>query len=306
MSLVKVFLGDLEIQGNFKTNEGEIYIENNTNQFGLNIKVCGNLGNSHPPTNFLRSRGTKTAPQAVQVGDLLYGIYCYPYDGANWLYAGGLYHWVEGITGGIVETAFSIENSISPGGSREVFRIDKNGALMPLPGVISTPAAELKLEQTGDVNGPCQIYLRNRTGICGALLKAPDDAVVDIQFSGNTMKANWRFEMRETYTGVGGATKSFQFANEGMNPIWAIISERGMAVLNSTAPSSSPADRFQMYSADIAAGNAAPHFLTENGNLIKLYQQAHIVDADGTLADVTTKFNTLLARLENLGLLATV
>jgi hypothetical protein len=33
-------------------------------------------------------------------------------------------------------------------------------------------------------------------------------------------------------------------------------------------------------------------------------QQATIVDADGTLADVTTKFNTLLAELEALGLLA--
>lgn len=34
-------------------------------------------------------------------------------------------------------------------------------------------------------------------------------------------------------------------------------------------------------------------------------QQAHIVDADGTLADITTKFNTLLASLETIGLLAT-
>jgi hypothetical protein len=33
-------------------------------------------------------------------------------------------------------------------------------------------------------------------------------------------------------------------------------------------------------------------------------QQAHIVDADGTLADITTKFNTLLADLEGYGLLA--
>ena len=33
-------------------------------------------------------------------------------------------------------------------------------------------------------------------------------------------------------------------------------------------------------------------------------QQAHIVDADGTLADITTKFNTLLADLEGYGFLA--
>ena len=34
-------------------------------------------------------------------------------------------------------------------------------------------------------------------------------------------------------------------------------------------------------------------------------QQAHIIDADGSLADITTKFNTLLADLEGFGFLAT-
>jgi hypothetical protein len=33
-------------------------------------------------------------------------------------------------------------------------------------------------------------------------------------------------------------------------------------------------------------------------------QQSHIADADGTLADLTTKFNTLLAGLEGFGFLA--
>ena len=33
--------------------------------------------------------------------------------------------------------------------------------------------------------------------------------------------------------------------------------------------------------------------------------QAHIVDADGSLADITTQFNTLLAALEAAGILAT-
>jgi hypothetical protein len=34
-------------------------------------------------------------------------------------------------------------------------------------------------------------------------------------------------------------------------------------------------------------------------------QQDHIVDANGTLADITTKFNDLLAKLETLGILKT-
>lgn len=39
-------------------------------------------------------------------------------------------------------------------------------------------------------------------------------------------------------------------------------------------------------------------------NATPVVQQAHIIDADGTLADITTKFNTLLAELEALGLIA--
>ena len=74
---------------------------------------------------------------------------------------------------------------------------------------------------------------------------------------------------------------------------------------NCTKPTSFPADMFQMGPFDQAAGNACPHFWTELGKEIKLYQQAHIVDADGTLADITTKFNTLLTYMENLGFNAT-
>ena len=39
-------------------------------------------------------------------------------------------------------------------------------------------------------------------------------------------------------------------------------------------------------------------------NATPVVQQAHIVDADGTLADITTKFNNLLLKLETEGLLA--
>jgi hypothetical protein len=39
-------------------------------------------------------------------------------------------------------------------------------------------------------------------------------------------------------------------------------------------------------------------------NWLAAGEQAHIVDADGTLADITTKFNTLLTELEAFGILA--
>lgn len=81
-----------------------------------------------------------------------------------------------------------------------------------------------------------------------------------------------------------------------------------------TAPGSSPADVFQMYSADITAGNAAPHFRVEAGDIIKLYKVATYTpsnvttdrsfDANATsideLADV---LGSVIADLQSTGLL---
>ena len=46
---------------------------------------------------------------------------------------------------------------------------------------------------------------------------------------------------------------------------------------NGTAPAANTTDRHWYYSADITAGNAAPHFRTENGNIIKLYRETTAV-----------------------------
>jgi hypothetical protein len=46
---------------------------------------------------------------------------------------------------------------------------------------------------------------------------------------------------------------------------------------NATNPSSSVTDSYVQYSADVTAGNAAPHFRTENGAVIKLYQETTAV-----------------------------
>lgn len=60
----------------------------------------------------------------------------------------------------------------------------------------------------------------------------------------------------------------------------------GLSLKNGTNPSASTTDRFNMYSADIVAGNAAPHFRTENGSIIKLYQQSSA--GITTVADLVT------------------
>jgi hypothetical protein len=60
---------------------------------------------------------------------------------------------------------------------------------------------------------------------------------------------------------------------------------------NGTAPTLSYTDSFQQYSADIVAGNAAPHFRTENGSIIKLYKQD--LPTNPTNAQIATLLSNL-------------
>jgi hypothetical protein len=87
-----------------------------------------------------------------------------------------------------------------------------------------------------------------------------------------------------------------------------------MAFNNGTAPSTSPADAFQLYSADITAGNAAAHFRTENGAVIKIYQETTGVAgatraavAGNTVSDADTfdgyTVPQIVKALRNLGIL---
>lgn len=69
---------------------------------------------------------------------------------------------------------------------------------------------------------------------------------------------------------------------------------RVLRIANGVAPTTSKADEIKFYSADIVAGNAAPHFRTEVGDVIKLYKQSSAGIA--TVADIVTV-------LTNLGLL---
>jgi hypothetical protein len=92
-------------------------------------------------------------------------------------------------------------------------------------------------------------------------------------------------------------------------------SKNVIAQYTGTAPTSSPADAFQQYSADITAGNAAPHFRTEAGDVIKLYKEttgvaaATLVGGGGTTLTDTDTFDgytmqQVVKALRNLGILA--
>jgi hypothetical protein len=80
-------------------------------------------------------------------------------------------------------------------------------------------------------------------------------------------------------------------------------------------PSVSITDGYIQYSNDIIAGNAAPHFRTENGSIVKLYQEttgvaaATLVGGGGTTITDTDTFGgytlqQIAQALKNLGILA--
>ena len=82
-----------------------------------------------------------------------------------------------------------------------------------------------------------------------------------------------------------------------------------------TAPTSTGANSIKMYAAQIVVGNAAPHFRTENGGIIKLYQQATggsastFVANTSLIANDTATFDgytigQVVKALRNTGLLA--
>tara|TARA_R110000868_G_scaffold89983_1_gene250114 strand:- start:167 stop:1300 length:1134 start_codon:yes stop_codon:yes gene_type:complete len=84
---------------------------------------------------------------------------------------------------------------------------------------------------------------------------------------------------------------------------------------NGTAPITNLVDAFQQYSADVVAGNAAPHFRTENGAVVKVYQETTAVGAStlatglGTPLTDTDTFDgytlkQIVKALRNQGLLA--
>jgi hypothetical protein len=58
---------------------------------------------------------------------------------------------------------------------------------------------------------------------------------------------------------------------------WDLVNDGYITHYSATAPTTSATDGYRQYSADVTTGNAAPHFRTENGAVIKLYQETTAV-----------------------------
>ena len=108
---------------------------------------------------------------------------------------------------------------------------------------------------------------------------------------------------------------NFCFGTNMLNNDTGTAERRVLRIANGVAPTTSKADEFKFYSADIVAGNAAPHFRTENGNIIKLYKETTGVTSSdfvvgvGTAVTDTSTFDgytigQITKTLRNLGVLS--
>jgi len=109
---------------------------------------------------------------------------------------------------------------------------------------------------------------------------------------------------------------NFSFFGSGQSLGAGAFTGTNVIRLNSgTAPTDNPTDSICFYSSDIVAGNSAPHFRTENGNIIKLYQQAtggasstFVVGVGTAVTDASTfdgyTLGQIVKALRNTGILA--
>jgi hypothetical protein len=149
--------------------------------------------------------------------------------------------------------------------------------------------------------------------------------IIGQQIDAQTATTNGQMSIANAIFGTGNTATGTTISSGNLGLFatsWGTSAARVLAVGNGTAPTTQPADTFQMWSADQAAGNACPHFMTEGGATIKLYQQAHVANAttshdmtgsdsvdqtnlESALDALGTTLNTILSYLENLGFNAT-
>jgi hypothetical protein len=211
-------------------------------------------------------------------------------------------------------------NSTINSGTSEAIKIGTSGT--------SIGVGSINIGYAGRVNGSYTIKIGRHTGASsfggtnsihlGKTLSGNNILVdnvfmtyFDSQSSSTLTRSNGSFGLlgQGAYiiTNGSGANGTDTFMGNGGNTL--IVRN------HASIPSTNVTDSFQQYSADIVAGNAAPHFRTENGAIIKLYQQTTAVAAStfvhnsGTAIHQTSTFDgytlsQIVKALRNTGILA--
>jgi len=111
------------------------------------------------------------------------------------------------------------------------------------------------------------------------------------------------------------SSSSINIRKGGTNQWQFVGGASGTMIVKNGTGGLGASDAFEMYSSDIVAGNAAPHFRTEAGDVIKLYKETTAVTAatfaantSGIVDDTATfdgyTIGQVVKALRNLGILA--
>jgi hypothetical protein len=199
---------------------------------------------------------------------------------------------------------------INGGSNTERMRITSGGDV----GIGMTPSYKLDVTGSARVSDAIAIGTTPDTNNPFKILKNIN-ATVGIKFE-NTNTSSSAFSAVQLGTDVNGGTKftNLVYSSSGIsasgvynpdgtslinngngglnflgNPIrmytggsngvlrWDLVNDGYITHYSATSPTTSAADSYRQYSADVTAGNAAPHFRTENGAVIKLYQETTAV-----------------------------
>lgn len=117
-------------------------------------------------------------------------------------------------------------------------------------------------------------------------------------------------------SGNDNSTYFFKGQNSDDEDLYSISNGGIIEHYTNTAVGASVTDGYLQYSADVTAGNAAPHFKTEGGDIVKLFTGAALTAADagvvntgdattdGVIDNMRIRIGELEARLQAHGLLA--
>jgi hypothetical protein len=225
-------------------------------------------------------KGIYTGADGSSVGSTNYGIHSYAYYGTT-NYAG--YFDAYGGTNNyalVTQRGFSGFNKIDPSAI-----VDIKAA-----GALSTDIA-LRVRNSADsvdlaqFQGNGDLILRNNANTSylnwqtTTGLEVKNGSSEFLFYNNNGIigfQGTSGLRLRTTNTGIY-INDSGNFYLGGATGISLGTGSNAIILKSGTVPSSNIADHYYTYSADIVAGNAAPHFRTENGNVIKLYQQTTAV-----------------------------
>ena len=124
-------------------------------------------------------------------------------------------------------------------------------------GSLAFSAIQMGTDVTGGTKFTNLVY--SSSGVTASGVYQPDGTSLINNGSGGL---NFLGNPIRMYTGGSNGTLRWDMTNDGF-----------ITQYSGTNPSTNATDGYRQYSADVVAGNAAPHFRTENGAIIKLYQE---------------------------------